>query len=95
MKRGYVYIMTNRPDGTLYIGLTDDIKRRTLEHKQFAYDGFTRKYCLNKLVYFEAISDIHVAMKREKQMKKYLRYQKIALIEKYNPEWLDLFETLT
>ena len=94
MKHGYVYIMTNRPDGTLYIGLTDDIKRRALEHKNGKYDGFTRRYGLNKLVYFETIDDIHVAITREKQMKKIFSYQKIALIEKQNPEWLDLFDTL-
>lgn len=94
MSKGYVYIMINRPYGTPYIGMTDDLKRRTSEHKGGFFDGFTKKYRLTKLVYFETHENIFAAMKREKQMKKYLRHQKISLIEKFNPEWNDLYETL-
>lgn len=94
MKKGYTYIMINRPHGTPYIGMTDDLKRRAAEHKCGTYDGFTKKYRLTKLVYFEIHKNTFTAMNRERQMKKYLRHQKIALIEKFNPEWIDLYETI-
>ena len=87
-------MMINRPYGTPYIGLTDNLKRRTLEHKHGVFDVFTKKYRLTKLVYYEVFSNTHAAMKREKQMKKYLSHQKMSLIEKFNPEWIDLYETL-
>lgn len=94
MKHGFVYIMTNRKEGTLYIGVTSDLIKRDYEHKSHAVKGFTKKYNLDKLVYYEVYEEITEAIKREKQLKKYLRFQKIELIEKTNPDWHDLTETI-
>jgi putative endonuclease len=94
MKQGFVYIMTNRTQGTLYIGVTSDLIRRDYEHKSHMIEGFTRRYNLDKLVYYEVFDDIEEAIKREKKLKKFLRYEKIALIEKMNPIWQDLTETI-
>ena len=94
MKYGFVYIMTNRPNGTLYIGVTSNLIKRDYQHKEGLCEGFTKRYNLNKLVYYEIFEDIVEAIKREKQLKKYLRYQKIALIDKFNPTWKDLSNTL-
>lgn len=95
MKPGFVYIMTNRKDGTLYIGVTSDLIKRDHEHKSHAVRGFTRRYNLDRLVYYELFDDISEAILREKKLKKYLRFQKIALIESQNPQWHDLTPTLT
>ena len=92
MKQGFVYIMTNRHDGVLYIGVTSDLVKRDYEHKNGLCDGFTKRYNLDKLVYYEVSEDINEALAREKVLKKYLRYQKIALIEEMNPIWGDLAE---
>lgn len=89
-----VYIMTNRKDGVLYIGVTSDLVKRVWEHKNSVVDGFTKKYNLHKLVYFEMIDDMAEAILREKRLKKYLRFQKTALIEKTNPQWQDLYGTV-
>ena len=86
----FVYILTNKKNGTLYIGVTNDIKRRTIEHKQGIIPGFTEKYKINKLVYFEEHNDIKEAIYREKCLKKWNRMWKIKLIEKENPYWNDL-----
>ncbi len=86
----YVYILSNKPDGTLYIGMTKDIQRRILEHKQGSIDGFTKKYRLDVLVYLEMYHNVNDAISREKQLKKWKRLWKIELIEKGNPKWLDL-----
>ena len=87
----FVYIMTNK-SGTLYTGVTNNLERRIYEHKQHLVKGFTHKYKINKLVYFEETNDIHAAISREKQIKGWLRKKKIALIESINPGWKDLSE---
>jgi len=94
MKQGYVYIMTNKPKGTLYIGVTSDIVKRIYEHKNDLIDGFTRKYDLKNLVYYEIFDEIEEAIKREKQLKEWQRNWKIELIEKQNLQWKDLYETI-
>ena len=87
----YVYIITNK-SGTLYTGVTNNLERRIFEHKNHLIEGFTKKYKITKLVYFEETSDIRVAISREKQIKGWTRKKKIALIESINPEWNDLSE---
>ena len=94
MKRYFVYILTNKRNGTLYIGVTNDIMRRTKEHKDHINSGFTKRYNVTRLVYFEMHSSILEAIKREKQMKKWKRQWKIELIENKNPEWKDLYDAL-
>jgi putative endonuclease len=91
MNEYYVYIMTNR-SRTLYTGVTNDLQRRVFEHKNKEVSGFTSRYNINKLVYFENSSSPYEAIKREKQIKGWLRAKKIALIESVNPNWLDLSE---
>jgi putative endonuclease len=91
MKQYYVYIMTNRSK-TLYTGVTNDLMRRVYEHKNKMIEGFTKKYNITKLVYYEETNDIQVAISREKQIKGCLRGKKIALIESLNPKWNDLNE---
>jgi len=83
--------MTNRSK-TLYTGVTNDLMRRVYEHKNKMIDGFTKKYNITKLVYYEETNDIQVAISREKQIKGWLRGKKIALIESVNPKWNDLSE---
>ncbi|MGD9650516.1 MAG: GIY-YIG nuclease family protein [Dongiaceae bacterium] len=90
----YIYIITNQKNGTLYIGMTNDLVRRTYEHQEGLVKGFSKKYGLNKLVYFEAIDSIDAAIKREKQLKKWERAWKIKLIESVNPHWQDLYQTI-
>ena len=89
LKDYYVYLMSN-VSRTLYVGVTNDLQRRVYEHKQKLTPGFTRKYNLTLLVYFEATPDIRAALAREKQIKGWLRAKKVALIESINPNWLDL-----
>jgi putative endonuclease len=89
MNEYYVYIMTN-PWHTLYVGITRNLVLRTYEHKQKLIPGFTARYNLAKLVYYEATSDVDAAIAREKQIKGWLRKRKIALIESMNPRWEDL-----
>ena len=93
MKTYYVYIMTNHSK-TLYTGITSDIIKRVYEHKQKLLEGFTKKYNITKLVYFENTTDVMVAISREKQIKGWLRRKKIALIESVNPSWKDLSEDI-
>ena len=88
----YVYIMTNKKHGVLYTGVTNDLKRRVYEHKKKVTHGFTSKYNLDKLVYFDQTSDVTAAIAWEKQIKGWLRIKKIALIEAMNPSWRDLSE---
>lgn len=91
----YVYIITNKPKGVLYIGETNDLKRRIYQHKNKVHPTtFSARYNLNKLVYFEIFETKKEAKLREKQMKKWNRAWKIELIEKTNPEWRDLYENL-
>ena len=86
----YLYILTNKINGTLYIGVTNDLERRMFEHKNKLVRGFTAKYGLNKLIYFETYQYVNDAITREKNMKKWKRQWKIDLIEKENPNWKDL-----
>ena len=89
----YVYIMTNKSNRVLYIGMTNDIQRRVYEHKNKLIEGFTSKYNINKLVYFEYTNDAKSAIEREKALKKWARVKKINFIETQNPTWIDLSET--
>jgi putative endonuclease len=85
----FVYIMTNKSE-TLYTGVTNNLERRVFEHKNKVVDGFTKRYNINKLVYFEETRDVIEALQREKQIKGWRRLRKIALIESVNPQWMDL-----
>jgi putative endonuclease len=85
----YVYMMTN-VTGMLYTGVTNDLERRVFEHKNKLVKGFTSRYNLNKLVFFESTGDVTVAIAREKQIKGWLRKKKVTLIETMNPKWDDL-----
>lgn len=89
-----IYITTNKKYGTLYTGVTNNLQRRIGEHKEGLIPGFTKKYKLNKLVYFELFPDITTAIDREKQIKAGSRKKKIKLIEEMNPEWRDLTDDL-
>ena len=94
-KGGYVYILFSKRNGTLYTGVTSDLKRRIFEHKSKMHEGsFTAKYGVDKLGYFEEHNSIKEAIEREKQIKAGNRAKKIALIEGMNPNWEDLFETI-
>ncbi len=86
----YVYIITNRKEGVLYIGVTNDLERRMSEHKQGLSKGFSKRYNLDKLIYFETYQYINDAIKREKNIKKWKREWKIELINEDNPKWEDL-----
>lgn len=88
-KQFYVYIMSNK-SRTLYTGVTNDLERRVYEHKRKLVAGFTTKYNIDRLVYYEATEDVNTAISREKQIKGWLRAKKIALIESMNPQWADL-----
>jgi putative endonuclease len=89
MKQYYVYIATNR-SRTLYVGVTNELKRRMYQHKHKLIPGFTVRYNINQPVYFETTSDVKSAMAREKQIKGWLRAKRVALIETLNPDWNDL-----
>ncbi|MDP2971804.1 MAG: GIY-YIG nuclease family protein [Deltaproteobacteria bacterium] len=86
----YVYILTNKNNKVLYIGVTNDLERRIFEHKNKLVEGFTKKYNLNKLIYYEMTEDINSAIEREKQLKNWHRDWKINLINSFNPTWKDL-----
>jgi putative endonuclease len=90
----YIYIITNKPFGTLYIGMTNNLIRRIYEHKEKLIDGFSKKYDLDKLVYYEAYNTAKEAIIREKRMKKWNRKWKINAILKNNPNWNDLYQIL-
>ena len=90
----YVYILASKKNGTLYIGVTSNLVKRIYEHKNELAEGFTKKYSVHKLVYFEITESVESAIAREKQLKKWNRAWKIRLIEKTNPEWLDLYMEL-
>ena len=89
----YVYILTTQNNRVLYIGVTNNLKRRINEHKSKLIDGFTKKYNVNKLVYYEKMNDVSVAIKREKQLKGWKRSKKDALVNSMNPEWKDLISS--
>ena len=86
----FVYILTNWDDSVLYIGVTSNLEKRLYEHRNHLVDGFTKKYNIHKLVYFEESSDVNSAIAREKQLKGWTRKKKNDLINKSNPEWKDL-----
>lgn len=89
-----VYILASQRNGTLYIGVTSDLVKRVWEHKNDLVEGFTKKYAVHRLVYYEMIENMESAIQREKQLKKWNRDWKIDLIEKGNPEWTDLYDSL-
>jgi len=93
-KNFYVYILASRQNGALYTGVTSDLIKRVWEHKNKLAEGFTERYNVNKLVYYECFLDAENAIRREKRLKKYNRKWKMDLIEKMNPEWKDLYEDL-
>lgn len=90
----YVYILASKKEGVLYIGVTNDLKRRLHEHKQGIYESFTKKYFVTKLVWFDSTHSIEAALTREKQLKKWKRAWKIKLIKETNPNWNDLSDNL-
>jgi len=87
-----VYILANRRNGTLYVGMSSALAHRVYQHKNEVYGGFTKRYGVKTLVYYEVHSDVWEAIYRERRIKKWMRSWKIALIEKYNPEWKDLVD---
>ena len=94
-KSYYIYIMANGWNTTLYIGVTNDLVRRVGQHREKGVDGFTKKYNLTKLVYYEMYRTPYEAIAREKQLKRWSRSKKVALIKKFNPKFDNLFEIIT
>ena len=94
MKNPCVYILGSQRNGTLYVGVTSDLIRRVWEHKNNQANGFTKKYHIHQLVYFEHHTSMTAAIAREKQLKKWKRAWKLRLIEKVNPEWKDLWDSI-
>lgn len=90
----YVYILTNKTNAVMYIGVTNNLQRRLYEHKNKLVDGFTQRYNVHKLVYFEQYSEINDALKREKQLKRWARAKKNLLVESKNPNWEDWGDSL-
>jgi putative endonuclease len=95
MSGGFVYIMTNRRDGVLYVGVTSNLLTRAYQHRESLVEGFTKKYGLKALVYYEAFDDIRSAIQREKTIKHWPRAWKVRLIHAMNPDWEDLYPGLT
>ena len=91
----YVYILASKKNGTLYVGVTNDVVRRVYEHKEGLAEGFTKRHGVKSLVHFEIFDSVETAIRREKALKTWLRDWKIALIERDNPDWDDLYESLT
>jgi len=94
MKGGWLYFMTNRRNGVLYSGVTSNLPRRAFEHREGLIEGFTKRYGLKRLVYYEQFDDIRDAIQREKTVKHWPRARKVRLIHAMNPEWDDLYEML-
>lgn len=94
-RRCHVYILASGMHGTLYIGVTNDLARRVFEHREGLVPGFTKKYRVDRLVYYEEYNEPAAAIAREKRLKKYKREWKVNLIELENPQWLDLYPTLS
>ena len=95
LERSYcVYLLTNRPRGTLYVGVTGNLARRVWEHREGLIDGFTKKYGLKQLVWYQMTESIEAAIVREKQIKKWNRAWKVELIETMNPGWMDLYSQI-
>ena len=95
MSGGWIYIMTNRPNGTLYVGVTDDIARRAWEHRAGLVEGFASRYGLKRLVFAERYDDMRIARQRERNMKHWPRAWKVRLIHAQNPDWDDLYDRLS
>jgi putative endonuclease len=95
VKGGWLYIMTNRPNGTLHVGVTSDLARRVWEHREGLIDGFTKKYGLKRLVYVEHHDDIEAGIQRETSIKRWPRAWKVNLIIAQNPDWDDLYERIS
>ena len=93
-KCGYIYILFNKRNGTLYTGVTSNLVQRIYQHKNKVIDGFSKKYNIDKLGYYEAFDDIESAIVREKQIKAGSRLNKIKLIESINPDWKDLYDSI-
>ncbi len=93
-KNFYTYILASKRNGTLYVGITSDLITRVWQHKEGLMDGFTKKYRVNKLVYYEEHGDAANAIHREKRLKEWKRQWKLALIEKFNPAWNDLYDSI-
>lgn len=93
-RRGFVYLMASRRNGTLYLGVTSDLPKRVWQHRNKVVEGFSKQHGCILLVWYEAFDDIQQARLRESQMKKWKRAWKMELIERNNPQWLDLFEAL-
>lgn len=91
---GYIYIMASKRNGTLYVGVTSDLVRRVYEHKTNQLQGFTQKYAIHNLVWYDIAETMDAAILREKQVKKWNRAWKQRLIEETNPEWLDLYPSI-
>jgi putative endonuclease len=94
MKMYYVYILSSRRNGTLYIGVTSDLIKRIYEHRKNLVDGFTQRYSVHRLVWYELHNSAESAISREKRIKKWKRDWKLQLIEKHNPSWKDLYESI-
>lgn len=94
MRIYYVYIITNIKNGTLYIGVTSNLIKRIYEHKNKLVDGFSKKYSLDRLVYFIGTNSVEEALKKEKQMKKWKREYKLNVINEFNPSWNDLYKEI-
>ena len=95
MKQYFIYILASKRNGTLYLGITSNLLKRVYEHKNNLIEGFTKKYNVHTLVYYEPYNDIYDAIAREKNIKKWKRRWKIELIEKSNPKWEDLYYRLS
>lgn len=95
VKQPAIYILTNKPGGVLYIGVTSDLVKRVWQHRSDAVEGFSQRYRLHELVYFEPYESMVEAIEREKELKKWRRAWKVTLIEKHNPKWRDLWIDLT
>jgi putative endonuclease len=93
-KQGYIYILANQSFGTIYVGVTSNLVKRVYEHKEKLIEGFTKKYSLNRLVYYELFENIFDAITREKQLKKTGRKRKLELITNFNEKWEDLYNTI-
>ena len=95
MRLYYVYMVTSQRNGTIYTGVTSNLMRRVWEHREGVLDGFTKDYGVKRLVWYEVHQDVHAAIQREKNIKHWPRRWKLALIEQMNPQWRDLYDTLT
>lgn len=93
-KQYFIYILASKKNGTLYIGVTNNLIKRVYEHKNDFIKGFTQKYRVHNLVYYEVFNDVYEAITREKRIKKWKRQWKIELIRKFNPEWKNLYEEI-